>query len=88
MTMFCIPVIPSENEHLIAWKASVNEGLENIQVHPPSTCSTACLHRDHNVGNHRHCLKDILMCSILQKTQEKLFWEKNEQLLVCIKNAE
>lgn len=49
--MFCIPVIPPENEHLIAWKASVNKGLENIQVHPTSTCSTACLHRDHNVGN-------------------------------------
>lgn len=45
------PVIPPENEHLIAWKASVSEGLENIQVHPTSTCFTACLHRDHDVGN-------------------------------------
>lgn len=43
--------MPPENEHLIAWNASVNEGLENIRVHPASTCSTACLHRDHNVGN-------------------------------------
>lgn len=47
----CTPVIPPENEHLIAWKASVNEGLENIQVHPTNTCFTACLHRDHDVGN-------------------------------------